>query len=137
MNFFLKYKTICQRLSQQNKKELPDFQKSDSSFFVIRWSYFRCCQNVAKRRFELSKTQYSFGFPAFLQSFPLDGCRGLSGYIIEYHGDILSAGCLDLLNRAVESFHGKVRSRNCGSGGHEIRCNNGADRNCVALSFTA
>ena len=36
-----------------------------------------------------------------MQSFPLDGCRRLSGYIIQYHGDILSAGCLDLLNRAV------------------------------------
>ena len=35
MNFFLKYKTICQRLSQQIKKELPDFQNQIALFSLF------------------------------------------------------------------------------------------------------
>ena len=43
------------------KKELSDFHNQTALFFVIRWRYFRCCQNLAKRRFGISKTQYLCG----------------------------------------------------------------------------
>ena len=61
------------------------------------------------------------------QSFPLDGCRGFAGDIVEDHIDLIAELFFDLLCGGLERFDGEVDAGDGGTGGHIVAGDDGAD----------
>ena len=98
--------------------------KSDSSFLVNNEILL---PNRCHEGHQGSKSSVFTGFSEPMKSFPLDGCRGFAGDIVEDHIDLIAELLFDLLCGGFECLDGEVHAGDGGTGGHIVAGDDGAD----------